>query len=151
MNAHASSSLQKSSRGNYVLATADTLHLLLPQHEVGVASYLEGRLEPAEEPGLLKRHGGGDPARFAALSAQMTLLPECPPGRFLVASIGDDELGWCWNELKILIDVELNPQPLPPALCAPDTPVTHYVELDGKLAYLCSAARLHAFALPARS
>ncbi len=140
-------------RGNYVLLTADTLHLLLPQHEVGAAKYLEGALEASEEPGLLKLHGSESPHRFAALSAQMTLLPNCPPERFLVASLGDgsDDLGWCWKELKILLDVELQPQPLPAVLLAPDAPVDQYVEFDGKLAYLCSARQLCSFALASRN
>ncbi len=137
-------------RGDYVLLTADTLHLLLPRHEVGAAEYLESRLEAGEEPGLLRSQGGGTRV-FAALSAEMTLLPHCPPERFLVATLGEqgDDLGWCWNELKILIDVELQPQPLPPVLLAPETPVSQYAEVDGKLAYLCSADRVRSFALGA--
>ncbi len=137
-------------RGDYVLLTADTLHLLLPRHEVGAAEYLEARLDAGEEPGLLRSQGGGTRV-FAALSAEMTLLPHCPPERFLVATLGErgDDLGWCWNELKILIGVELRPQPLPPVLLAPETPVSQYVEVDGKLAYLCSADRVRSFALGA--
>lgn len=138
-------------RGNYVLLTADTLHLLLPQREVGAAEYLKGALEASGDPGLLKLAGADDPRRFAALSAQMTLLPDCPPERFLVTPLGEEEgngeLGWCWNELQILIDVELQPRPLPEALLAPGTPVEQYVELEGTLAYLCSAQKLRAFAI----
>lgn len=136
-------------RGNYVLLTADTLLLLLPQDEVGAAEYLEGELEASDEPGLLKLRGTDDPRRYAALSPHMTLMPQCPPGRFLVTSLGDgtDELGWCWDELKILIDVKLPIHPLPPVLLTPATPVDRYVELDGKLAYLCNARQVKSFAL----
>jgi len=135
-------------RGNYVLLTADTLHLLLPQHEVGAAEYLEGTLEAAGQPGLMKVRGAEGGRRFAALSAEMTLLPQCPPGRFLVTPLGggNDGLGWCWNELQILIDVELAFQPLPEVLLTADAPVTHYVELEGRLAYLCSAQQVSALA-----
>ena len=140
-------------RGNYVLLTADTLNLLLPQREVGAAEYLEGALEAGEEPGLLKLKGTESPHRFAALSAQMTLLPQCPPERFLVAKLGngEDGLGWCWNELKILIGVELQLLPLPAVLLTPNPPVDQYVEFEGKLAYLCSARQLSAFALASRN
>lgn len=138
-------------RGNYVLLTADTLHLLLPQNEVGAAEYLEGVLEASDEPGLFKLSGADNPRRFAALSPQMTLLPQCPPERFLITPLGDsegeDNLAWCWSELQILIDVELHPMPLPEVLLAPGTPVEQYVELEGKLAYLCSAQKLRDFAM----
>jgi len=134
-------------RGNYVLLSADTLHLLLPQHEVGAAEFLDGVLEASDAPGLLTL-AGDDSRRYVALSKQMTLLPHCPPERFLVASVGDDDnLGWCWDELRILIDVDLQAQPLPKVLVAPNTPVDQYVEFDGKLAYLCSAQQLRTFVL----
>lgn len=140
-------------RGNYVLLTADTLHLLLPQDEVGAAEYLEGELEACEEPGLLRLRGTESPRRFAALSTQMTLLPQCPPGRFLITPLGDgtDNLGWCWNELKILIDAKLPIHPIPAVLLTPATPVDRYVEVEGKFAYLCSARQLKSFALGTRS
>jgi hypothetical protein len=139
-------------RGNYVLLSADTLHLLLPQHEVGAAEFLHGVLEASNEPGLLTLAGDDSHRRYAALSRQMTLLPHCPRERFLVAPLGDDdELGWCWDELRILIDVELRPQRLPNVLIAPNTPVDRYVEFDGKLAYLCTARQLRSFALGPRN
>lgn len=136
-------------RGNYVLLTSDTLRLLLPQHEVGAAEFLDGALEASSEPGLLKLAGDDGARRYAALSRHMTLLPHCPPERFLVASLGDgdNDLGWCWDELQILIDVELQPQPVPNVLIAPNTPVRQYVEFEGKLAYLCSAQQLRTYAL----
>jgi hypothetical protein len=134
---------------NYVLLTADTLRLLLPQHELGDAEFLEGALEASDRPGLLKRGGGSGPRRYAALSKRMRLLPYCPPERFLAARLGDasDDLSWCWNELRILSNVHLQPQPLPKVLIAPGSPIDQYVEFEGKLAYLCSAQRLRAFAL----
>lgn len=128
---------------------ADTLRLLLPQSEVGAAEYLEDRPEPTNEPGLLRLSGETGERNFAALSPRMTLLPACPAERFVVATLGSagDGLGWCWDELKVLIDIELQPQPLPAVLVAPFTPVECYVEHAGELAYLCSADRLAGFAL----
>lgn len=134
--------------GNYMLLTVDTLYLLLPLHEVGAAEYLGGLLESSCEPGLLKLPDAENPRCFAALSTKMTLLPHCPPDRFLVTTLGDEnmDLGWCWKELRVLIDVELHTLPIPAVLLCPDTPVSHYVEFEGKLAYLCSAHQLSAFA-----
>jgi hypothetical protein len=140
-------------RGNFVLLRADTLRLLLPQEEVGAAEYLEARPESTGEPGLLRLATDHDERGFAALSAQMTLLPQCPAERFVVAALGDgsDGLGWCWDDLKVLIDIELQPQPIPAVLVAPDAPVDHYAEHAGELAFLCSARRLTEFALASRS
>jgi hypothetical protein len=139
-------------RGNYVLLTADGLRLVLPQHEVGTTEYLDGVLEAGDEPGLLKLQGLESALRFAALSTRMTLLPHCPSERFLVTSFrgGNEDINWCWNELKVLINVELQPQALPAVLLTPDTPVEHYVEIEGKLAFLCSADQLRKFALAPR-
>ncbi len=136
--------------GSYVLLTADTVHLLVPQREVGGAEFLEGALEASDRPGLLKRVGDDGPRRYVALSKRLIPLRHCPPERFLVARLGDnanEDVGWCWNELRILANVELRPQPLPKVLIAPDSPIDHYVEFEGKLAYLCGARKLHAFAL----
>jgi hypothetical protein len=139
-------------RGNFVLLVADGLSLLLPQHEVGAAEYLGDTLEAADEAGLFKLAGTADQRRFAALSAQMTLLPVFPSGRFLVTTLSgeDREISWCWNELRVLINVELPLHPLPQVMLAADTPVSHYVELDGKLAWPCNAKQMSAFALAER-
>lgn len=147
MNANANPSFKAPLRGNYVLLTADTLRLLLPQHEVIAAEYLRGTLVPGEAPGLLKLQGAASDRRFGALSSQMQLLRHCPPDRFLVTTIGEgnSSFGWCWNDMKVLIDVELEARPLPAVLLAADTPVDQYVELGGKLAYPCSAQKLYSF------
>ena len=149
-------------RGNFVLLRADTLRLLLPQSQVGHAAYLDGRPRPTGKPGLMRlgqhegeRGGEGDGGglrRFAALSADMTLLAECPANRFVVASLGEgnesnESLAWCWDELQVLIDVELHPRTLPSVLVAPHTPVEGYVEHAGELAYLCDGNRVAEFAL----
>ena len=46
-------------RGNFVLLRADTLRLLLPQHEVGAAEYIEGAPGPGSAGGLFE-YGDGD-------------------------------------------------------------------------------------------
>jgi hypothetical protein len=140
-------------QGNYVLLIADTLNLVLPLYEVGAVEYLDGVLEADDESGLLKLPGDEFSRRFAALSSTMTLLPHCPSDRFLVTTIGDENenLGWCWNELQVLIDVDLQPQPIPAVLLSPNTPVSHYVEFEGKFAYLCGAHQLCTYAFASRN
>ena len=134
-------------RGNYVMLTADTLTLLLPQHEVGSIEYLENELECGQAQGIFRLPGEQSGRWYAALSAQMTLLPVCPADRFVVTSLENQNLGWCWSALRVLIDVELMFLPLPAVLISPDTPVSQYVEFEGKFSYLCSARQLYDFAL----
>lgn len=140
-------------RGNYALLSSDFLSLILPQNEVGVAEYLERRLEPSDEPGFLQLSGSSNSRRFAMLSAHMTLLQQCPSDHFLAIPLGDagEELSWCWKELKVLMDVQLQPKPIPAVLLAPGTPVTQYVVFDGKPAYLCTAEHLYAFVFESRN
>lgn len=149
MTSHAEPASYAAIRGNYVLLRADTLRLLLPQHEVGAAEHLSGRLHAADTAGLLRQ--ADDPAhrRYAALSMQMKLLPSCPADRFVLTRLGkdSDDLGWCWNDIKVLIDVELRPLPVPAVLMAPYTPVDRFVEHEGAIAYLSSAQRLRTYAL----
>jgi hypothetical protein len=153
MTTHLKSVSRATLRGNYVLLTADTLSLLLPQHEVGNADYLDGELEAADEHGLFKVHNSVYNRRYAALSAQMTLLPNFPPERFLATTIGDHNMDifWCWNELRIMIGVDLQLKSIPKVLLSPRTPVNQYVEFEDKLAYLCSAKQLCEFARDGRS
>ncbi len=148
MSANIASRADVTPRGDYVLLSADTLHLLLPRQEVGAAEFLGGTLEPSDEPGLFKRRGVESPRRFAALSAQMNLLLHCPDDRRFVAPIGNgtDAVAWCWNTLQELPDLESPIYPIPRVLLAPNAPVEQYVEVEGKLAYLCSAHRLRAVA-----
>ena len=145
------STLPASLRGNFVLLRADTLRLLLPQSEVGAAGYLDTRPEPTAQAGLLRLPGPAGERHVAALSAHMTLLPACPAERFIVATLGDsgEGLEWCWDELRVLINIEVHAQPIAALLLAPHTPVTHYAELGGELAYLCNADQVKAYALNA--
>lgn len=138
--------------GNYVLLRADTLRLLLPQHEVGALEYLESVPSSGYIPGLFQLPDDPDKQnhRFVALSAQMTLLASFPTGRFVYTTLGDAEddlLGWCWDEVKVLPELELSPQLLPAVLRAPQSPVARFAERAGEFVFLCSARQLRSFAL----
>jgi hypothetical protein len=139
-------------RGNFVLLKADSLSLLLPQQEVGAAIYLEGQPRDSGQSGVFELDPAveGGATRFvAALSGKMELLPSFPEGRFLMTSF-DAQGGMlmCWNEVKVLIDVELQPKPLPAAMLPEGAPLREYVEFGDELAFCCSAEGLleHAFA-----
>ena len=124
-------------KGNFVLLRAGLLRIVVPQAQVGAASYLDERPEPG---------------RFAALADDMTLLPECPSDRFISAPLaGDhDALAWCWDELQVLIDVELEPVALPECIRAPGMPVQACVDIDGEPAFLCDARQVSRYAFEHR-
>jgi hypothetical protein len=146
-----SDSLPNPVRGNFVLLRADSLRLLLPLNQVGAAEYLDHRPVPGRTPGLLQVPGDETRRPYAVLSAQLYLLPQCPEDRYVVTTLGGDEqrIGWCWNEMRVLLDAEVKPLPIPQVLMAGGTPVATYAELDGELVFLCEAEPLTAFALTA--
>ena len=153
-------------RGNFVLLRADGLQLLLPQQEVGAAQYLDARPRESSLPGWFELDGGlegqvdrradgaGDGGsdgvrHVAALSGQMGLLRRYPEGRFLLTSFeGQGDLLMCWNSVKVLIDAELQPRPLPAVMLHEGSPLREYVEFGDELAFCCTAQRLleHAMA-----
>jgi hypothetical protein len=122
-------------RGHFVLLRAGTLRLLLPQADVGAAGYLDAAPQAGDR-------------RFAALSDDMTLLPECPPGRFITTTLGDaGQMAWCWDELQVLIDAQVDPIALPAAVLAADTPVNAYAELEGGPAFVTTGEAVSRYAL----
>jgi hypothetical protein len=142
-------------RGNFVLLKADGLHLLLPQQDVGAAEYLDTAPRDSGQPGLFELDSSepdGATRFVAGLSANMDLLPEYPQGRFLLTSFeAQGGMLMCWNEVKVLIDTELQPRSLPAGVLPPDAPVREYVEIGDELAFVCSAERLLEHAFEARS
>jgi hypothetical protein len=130
--------------GTFVLLRAGTLRLLLPQADVGAAEYLEARPVPTDVPGLLRSGEPGDERTYAALSEGMTLLPECPPERFIACELAGaaNPLVWCWDEVRVLIDADIEPIAVPPSMLAQDAAVTEYAELEGAPVFLCRAEEL---------
>jgi hypothetical protein len=120
-------------RGNFVLLRAGELRLVVPQDDVGVATYIESANE----------------GESISLSHSMKLLPARPAERFVAAEFSGDYAGtaWCWDELRVMIDAQFDPIEVPKALMSEDSPVQAYVEVDGHLAFLTSAANICRYAL----
>jgi hypothetical protein len=138
---------------NFVMLRADSLRLLLPQQDVGAAEYIDGVPRPTEAPGLFE-HGSGDSLRrVVALSGQMAALAAFPADRFVLTRLiaGGIELSFAWNEVRVLIAVELQPHPLPPAMRAGGGPIAGYVEHDGEVLLCSTAAQVMAYAASGRS
>ena len=139
-------------RGNFVLLKAERLQLLMTEDDGGAAEYLDAVPRDSGQPGLFEldsKEQGGATRFLAALSTQMNLLPRYPQGRFLLTSFeAQGGMLMCWNEVKVLIDAELQPQRLPQGVLPPGAPLREYVEFGDELAFCCTAERLleHAFA-----
>jgi hypothetical protein len=137
-------------RGNFVLLRADTLRLLLPQHDVGAATHLDAAPRPTDLAGFFE-HGDEAAAQpVVALSSDMLPLAQFPPDRFFVTSIATPlgEIGFGWSEVSVLLDARLQAQPLPAALFNAQTALREFVEIDGRVVFCCDSTRMadHAFA-----
>ena len=135
-------------RGNYVLLRADGLRLVLPQRDIRSTDYMRSRpVRMDGENGLLHVPGSTDAAVYVAVSAGMQLLEECPADRFISTVLQGLDVHWCWSDVRVLLNAELHPLPLPVSLIAPGTPVREVVAVGGEWAYMCSAEILQQFAL----
>ena len=135
-------------RGNYVLLRADGLRLVLPQRDIRSTDYMMSRpVRMDGENGLLLVPGSTDAAVYVAVSAGMQLLEECPADRFISTVLQGLDVHWCWSDVRVLLNAELLPLPLPVSLIAPGTPVREVVAVGGEWAYMCSAETLQQFAL----
>ena len=135
-------------RGNYVLLRADGLRLVLPQRDIRSTDYMMSRpVRMDGENGLLHVPGSTDAAVYVAVSAGMQLLEECPADRFISTVLQGLDVHWCWSDVRVLLNAELLPLPLPVSLIAPGTPVREVVAVGGEWAYMCSAETLQQFAL----
>ncbi len=127
---------------------ADGLRLVLPQRDIRSTDYMMSRpVRMDGENGLLHVPGSTDAAVYVAVSAGMQLLEECPADRFISTVLQGLDVHWCWSDVRVLLNAELHPLPLPVSLIAPGTPVREVVAVGGEWAYMCSAEILQQFAL----
>jgi hypothetical protein len=140
-------------RGNFVLLRADTLRLLLPQADVGRATYLDAAPRPTELSGFFEHRGEDGEQPVIALSAEMQPLVQFPADRFFVTAIATQagEIGFGWSEVSVLLDATLQAEPVPAALLTEHTPLREFVEIDGRVVFCCDSARMadYAFQTPA--
>ncbi len=136
-----------------MLLRAGRLQLLLPQVEVGAAEFLDGAVQPSLERGFFEvASGDGQPSRLlVALSDRMDLLAEPPQARFLMTAFPvRPGILMCWDGVQVLLDVDITPRALPPAMMAPGTPVSEYVEFGEEIAFVGDADRLLAHVFSAQ-
>ena len=121
---------------------------MLPQQDVASTDYMAARPVLIEgETGLLHMPENADAAVYVAISSEMKLMDHCPDDRFVSTSLQGLDVRWCWSEVRVLIQAELHPSPLPATLLSPGTPVREIVAIADEWAYMCSAEQLQQFAL----
>ena len=155
MNTMLGNILPKHAPDNYVLLRAGSLQLLMKQKEVRPAERLDVLPQPLDGslPGVLHIPGDKKQRCFFALSETMNLLPECPSDRFVTTSLvfGDESEYWCWSEVRVLVNVALDIQPIPRSILPPHAPLQNFVEQDGnQLAFVCDARQMGEFVLGQR-
>lgn len=140
-------------RGDFVLLRADALRLLLPQRDVAATEYIEQAPAATREAGrFVLDDGNGTPQPVWALSERMRPLDRFPADRFLLTRLSGEgpAVALAWNEIRVLIDTELEFHALPPVMQGAGALIDAYVELDGELAFCTSARRVLPAALAPR-
>lgn len=135
----------------WMLLRADTLRLLLPIEEVGAAEHLGQVPQPTGQPGLFEAPGDastdGVPRFAAALSERMQPLADMPAGRFIVTPFpAQPGVVLAWDEARLLRAEAVQLQPLPEVMCAPESPLRQFAEIDGEVAFAASADQLLGYA-----
>lgn len=132
-------------RGDFVVLRADALRLLLPQRDVAATEYIEQAPVSTEVAGrFVLPDAGGTPRPLWALSEQLRPLDRFPADRFLLTRLNGagPAVALAWNEVRVLIDTELEFHALPTVMQGAGGLIDAYVELDGELAFCTSARRV---------
>lgn len=130
-------------RGDFVVLRADALRLLLPQRDVAGTEYIEQAPVATDQAGRFVFHDdSGTPRPLWALSEQLRPLERFPADRFVLTRLSGagPAVSLAWNEVRVLIDTELEFHALPAVMQGAGGLVDAYVELDGELAF-CTSAR----------
>lgn len=132
-------------RGDFVLLGADSLLLLLPQHDVNVSEYLERAPTPTARGAIFTLDDvDGRQKHVAALSDRMKIMDVFPSDRFLLTRLsGNHELLLAWTEVRVMMGTAFEFHPIPEILRSKTGLVDAYVVLeDGKVAFCTTAGRV---------
>lgn len=119
-------------KGNCVMLVAGVLQMLVPQQDVVYTGY---------------QQTGEVVAGALAVSEDLLLLPAVPPECFVYTAFADaPDVYWCWNDVRVLIDLHVALHRLPAVVMAPNTPLEAVVTLaDGSHAFYTRGAGLSRF------
>lgn len=132
-------------RGDFVLLRADGLRLLLPQREVVSTEYRDRAPAATAQAGIFALEDAhGMPQPVAALSDRMALMDPFPQDRFVLTrfAVPGQATALAWNDVRVLIDTELEFHALPAVMQDGAGLVDAYVEIDHELAFCTTAQRM---------
>jgi len=132
-------------RGDFVLLRAEGLRLLLPQREVMSTEYRDHAPAATAQAGIFALEDAhGTPQPVAALSDRMALMDRFPQDRFVLTRFAGpgQATALAWNDVRVLIDTELEFHALPAVMQDGAGLVDAYVEIDHELAFCTTAQRM---------
>lgn len=148
--------------GNYVLLMVGDLQMLVPQTDVVHTGYLPTKTSSNDlsgagalgalgalglSAGLVEQPERADDVMRIAVSEELLLEPTVPEDCFVYTVHADaPEVHWCWNDVRVLIDLNGVVAPLPKVMLSPNTPLMAIATLpDGSYALCTRAHRLLQF------
>lgn len=84
---------------------------------------------------------------YVSLSPDLTVMDHCPTSRFLLTTFIGSDWQWCWDDVSVILDTELNMEQLPERLLASHTPVLGVVMLKDKPVFYTQAERIFKYVL----
>lgn len=130
---------------NWVLLQADTLFLFVPQEDISSIDHLSETPVTQASHGLLHIPSNDDNIIYIAPSAQLQPLSSCPKNRFLstrLNSMRTHEFHWCWNQVKLMNDTQIQFQEIPTVIRQPLSHFKYFTPYDDTLAYFTTAKDL---------
>lgn len=138
----------------HILMVFDGLHLFVPQVDVISVEIISDILVTYTTIGAVGwfgQHGQGGDLPIFCLSADMTLLPEMPDSRqfFVLLKAPRLPLGIACDEVENVnfAKAELHPQHVPSAMRLPESPISHLLIYQERIACLCSGQQLIQYVL----
>lgn len=84
---------------------------------------------------------------YISLSPDLKVMNHCPKSRFLLTTFIGSDWQWCWDDVSVILDTELNMEHLPERLLASHTPVLGVVMLKDKPVFYTQAERIFKYVL----
>lgn len=109
-------------QGNFIAVRSDSLWLVIPQEQVTKTDRLNTQIAA----------NNAENEIYLALSGNMQLLSDIPKDRFLITTFMNDKAQWCWNEIRVLVNQQLNCFVIPDIIKSASTLVEWGVVLDNE-------------------
>lgn len=117
--------------GDVVMLRAGGLQLLVYQAEIETNDFLQQHLMPYQQDFLILSDAvlHAKPQLYIAIDEHMG-SQQTSAQRFLLTKFFGCDWLWCWDDVRIMLDVKLPIRPLPARALAENSPLLGWVELD---------------------